>query len=99
MDFPGRNLLRAECLITKPGIAGHGMNWQHCSRMAWCGMGYSYERVYQAVRRCWRHGQQREVVVHVIGDRTAEHAWRVVQSEGAGSDADLRLGGSNWPRC
>ena len=68
-------------LVTKPGIAGHGMNWQHCSRMAWCGMGYSYERVYQAVRRCWRHGQQREVVVHVIGDRTAEHAWRVVQSK------------------
>ena len=28
------------CLITKPGIAGHGMNWQHCARMAWCGMGY-----------------------------------------------------------
>lgn len=68
-------------LITKPGIAGHGMNWQHCARMAWCGMGYSYERVYQAVRRCWRHGQAREVVVHVVGDRSAEHAWRVVQSK------------------
>ena len=68
-------------LITKPGIAGHGMNWQHCSRMAWCGMGYSYERVYQAIRRCWRHGQQREVVVYVVGDRTAEHAWRRVRGK------------------
>ena len=68
-------------LITKPGIAGHGMNWQHCARMAWCGMGYSYERVYQAIRRCWRHGQQREVVVHVVGDRSAEHAFRVVQQK------------------
>ena len=68
-------------LVTKPGIAGHGMNWQHCARMAWCGMGYSYERVYQAVRRCWRHGQQREVVVHVVGDRSAEHAFRVVQQK------------------
>ena len=68
-------------LVTKPGIAGHGMNWQHCSRMAWCGMGYSYERVYQAIRRCWRHGQKREVVVHVVGDRSAEHAFRVVQQK------------------
>ena len=72
-------------LVTKPGIAGHGMNWQHCARMAWCGMGYSYERVYQAIRRAWRHGQKREVVVHVVGDRSAEHAWRRVQFKEEGA--------------
>ena len=51
-------------LVTKPSIAGHGLNWQHCSRMAFVGASYSYEMQYQAVRRCWRYGQQREVMVH-----------------------------------
>ena len=51
-------------LVTKPSIAGHGLNWQHCSRMAFVGASYSYEMQYQAVRRCWRYGQTREVMVH-----------------------------------
>ena len=51
-------------LVTKPSIAGHGLNWQHCARMAFVGIGYSYEMQYQAIRRCWRYGQAREVEVH-----------------------------------
>ena len=51
-------------LVTKPSIAGHGLNWQHCARMAFVGVGYSYEAQYQAIRRCWRYGQRREVEVH-----------------------------------
>lgn len=53
-------------LITKPTVAGFGMNWQHCSRMAFIGLSYSYEQYYQAVRRCWRFGQNREVYAHVV---------------------------------
>ncbi|MHC4389324.1 MAG: DNA-methyltransferase, partial [Planctomycetota bacterium] len=53
-------------LITKPDIAGFGMNWQHCARQAFVGLSYSYERFYQAIRRCWRFGQQRKVRVHVV---------------------------------
>lgn len=53
-------------LITKPSIAGFGMNWQHCHRMAFCGLSHSYEQFYQAVRRCWRYGQTQEVDVSVI---------------------------------
>lgn len=51
-------------LVTKPSIAGHGLNWQHCARMAFVGASYSYEMQYQAIRRCWRYGQEREVMVH-----------------------------------
>ena len=51
-------------LVTKPSIAGHGLNWQHCAHMAFVGLGYSYEAFYQAVRRCWRYGQARPVEVH-----------------------------------
>jgi hypothetical protein len=53
-------------LVTKPKIAGHGMNWQHCSNMAFVGLSDSWEAYYQAIRRCWRFGQTKPVKVHVI---------------------------------
>lgn len=53
-------------LVTKPSIAGFGMNWQHCHKVAFCGMSHSYEQFYQAVRRCWRFGQDYPVDVHVF---------------------------------
>jgi superfamily II DNA or RNA helicase len=53
-------------LITKPSIAGFGLNWQHCARMAFVGVTDSFEAYYQAVRRCWRFGQKEEVNVHVF---------------------------------
>ena len=53
-------------LITKPSIAGFGLNWQHCARMAFVGVTDSWEAYYQAVRRCWRFGQVRPVDVHIF---------------------------------
>ncbi len=53
-------------LVTKPKIAGFGMNWQHCARMIFVGLSDSYEALYQATRRCWRFGQERDVVAHII---------------------------------
>lgn len=53
-------------LVTKPSIAGFGMNFQNCSRVAFCGIGDSYESYYQAIRRCWRFGQTQPVQVHVV---------------------------------
>lgn len=57
---------RIRVLITKPSIAGFGLNWQHCARMAFVGVTDSWESYYQAVRRCWRFGQKREVEVHIF---------------------------------
>ena len=53
-------------LITKPQIASQGLNYQHCARMAFVGLGDSYEMFYQAVRRCYRYGQSRIVQAHLI---------------------------------
>lgn len=53
-------------LITKPSMAAFGLNWQHCARMAFVGMSDSYEAYYQAIRRCFRYGQQRVVEAHVV---------------------------------
>jgi superfamily II DNA or RNA helicase len=56
---------RARVLVSKPSIAGFGLNLQHCSRMAFVGVTDSYEAYYQAIRRCWRFGQRHTVQVHV----------------------------------
>jgi hypothetical protein len=42
------------------------MNWQHCNQMIFAGMNDSFEEFYQAVRRCYRFGQKREVNAHII---------------------------------
>lgn len=53
-------------LVTKPSIAGFGMNFQNAHQMAFCGVNDSYEMYYQAIRRCWRFGQTEPVDVHVV---------------------------------
>jgi superfamily II DNA or RNA helicase len=55
-----------DVLITKPSIASQGLNYQHCNRMAFVGLGDSYEQYYQAIRRCYRYGQTEVVRAHVI---------------------------------
>lgn len=57
---------RIRVLITKPSIAGWGLNWQHCHNMAFVGVTDSFEAYYQAVRRCWRFGQKSPVNVHIF---------------------------------
>lgn len=65
-------------LITKPKIAGFGLNWQHCARVAFVGLSFSYEAFYQAVRRCWRFGQSRQVQVHVALADTEMAIWQTI---------------------
>lgn len=73
-------------LITKPGIAAFGLNWQHCARMAFVGMNDSYESYYQAIRRCWRYGQTREVHAHIVlSDLEAAIAENVARKERQGA--------------
>jgi hypothetical protein len=62
-------------LISKPKICGFGMNWQHCARMAFVGLDDSFEKFYQAVRRCHRFGQKRSVQVHLF---TAENEGQIL---------------------
>lgn len=53
-------------LLTKPKIAGYGLNWQHCARQAFVSATFSFESYYQAIRRSWRFGQTRAVDVHMV---------------------------------
>jgi hypothetical protein len=79
---------RGGILVTKPDIAGFGMNWQHCARMVVSGGTYSYEKFYQLVRRCWRFGQQRPVHCHVVMAVTEQGMWDVVTDK---SDAHATM--------
>lgn len=68
---------RYRVLVSKPSIAGWGMNWQHCSNVVFLGLSDSWEQYYQAIRRCWRFGQQNPVDCHII---TSEAEGAVVKN-------------------
>ena len=78
-----RFLAGRETLITKPSIAGMGLNFQHCARMLYVGRTFSYEQFYQSVRRCWRFGQAREVDVHIIVAEGEDQIGRVIDRKAA----------------
>jgi hypothetical protein len=59
----GRGEIRV--LVTKPRIASWGLNYQNCHRMTYF-VDHSFEAYYQAVRRCWRFGQEHPVIVDVV---------------------------------
>jgi len=67
-------------LISKPSIFGWGLNWQHCHRMLFLGLGDSFEEYFQAIRRCWRFGQAQPVDVRIViseaESKVAENVWR-----------------------
>lgn len=56
----------ARVIITKPSIAGFGLNWQHAHNVAFTSLSYSFERLFQAVRRVWRFGQTKPCLVHIV---------------------------------
>lgn len=57
-------------LLSKPSIAGFGMNFQVCSNVVFVGLNDSFEQLYQAIRRCWRFGQTKPVNVYMIAAET-----------------------------
>lgn len=66
-------------MVTKPKIAGFGLNWQNCRRTVFASVTYSYEQQYQAVRRFWRFGQTKPVHVHYVTANTEESVMSAVK--------------------
>lgn len=73
-------------LVTKPSIAGWGLNWQHCHRMTFF-PSHSYEQWYQAVRRCWRYGQQHPVTVDIVTTEGGARVLANLQRKARAADA------------
>ncbi len=57
---------KIKCLITKPKIAGFGMNWQVCSNVVFASVSDSFEQFFQSTRRVYRYGQKNDVNVHIV---------------------------------
>jgi hypothetical protein len=74
--FTNGNIKR---LVSKPSIAGYGLNWQHCARTGFVGLSFSYEQYYQAIRRFYRFGQKREVDCYVAIANSELPIWQTVQ--------------------
>lgn len=53
-------------LISKASIFGFGMNFQNCHRAIFCGLSYSYEDYYQALKRIHRYGQIHDVTIDIV---------------------------------
>jgi hypothetical protein len=53
-------------LLSKLSIFGWGLNLQHCRDMAFVGLSYSFEAIFQGIRRCWRFGQTQPVHAHLV---------------------------------
>lgn len=70
---------KARVIITKPGIAGYGLNWQHCAHVAFVGLSYSFEDFYQALRRSYRFGQKREVNAYIVQAKTEGAILQTIQ--------------------
>jgi len=68
-------------MVTKPKLAGFGVNWQHCSHAVFASISFSYEQHYQAVRRSHRFGQTKQVVNDIIIADTEAAIWRAVHGK------------------
>lgn len=55
-----------QILVSKPSIAGFGLNFQRCHNVIFVGLSDSYEQFYQSVRRCYRFGQKKPVNCWIV---------------------------------
>lgn len=74
---------KSRVLISKPRIFGFGLNFQNCHNAVFCGLDYSYESYYQAIRRLWRYGQSHEVNSHIVLGSTEKHILDVIRRKEA----------------
>jgi len=65
-------------IVTKPKLAGFGVNWQHCAHAVFASISFSYEQHYQAVRRSHRFGQSNRVRNDIVISDTEDAIWQTI---------------------
>ncbi len=68
-------------LVTKPDIAGFGMNFQNASKQYWVTVRYSWEEWYQAIRRSYRFLQDRPVEIYASLTPQMQEVWDTIQAK------------------
>ena len=68
------------------------MNFQNCHNMAFVGLSDSWEAYYQAIRRCYRFGQEHPVNVYItLGDVEQEIYHNIMRKESQAKEMAKRL--------
>ncbi len=57
-------------MVTKSKIAQFGLNYQNCHNQIFASLDFSFESLYQSIRRSYRFGQDKEVNIHMISTDT-----------------------------
>jgi hypothetical protein len=65
-------------MVTKPKLAGFGVNWQHCAHAVFASISFSYEQHYQAKRRSHRFGQSETVRNDIVISDTEASIWNII---------------------
>lgn len=68
-------------LITKSSIAGHGMNFQNCHNQVFPSLDFSFESLYQSVKRSHRLGQKEAVNIHIITTDTMHNVISTIKQK------------------
>lgn len=68
-------------MVTKPKLAGFGLNWQHCAHAVFASISFSYEQHYQAVRRSHRFGQASQVRNDIVIADTEAAIWQTIHGK------------------
>ena len=68
-------------LVTKPSIAGFGMNFQNAHNQIFVGLSYSWEEWYQAIRRSYRFLQDRPVEIYAALTPQMQEVWDTIQAK------------------
>lgn len=68
-------------LITKTKIAQYGLNYQNCRNQVFASLDFSFESLYQAIRRSYRFGQKREVNAYIITTDTMQNVVQAIESK------------------
>jgi DNA modification methylase len=70
-----------QILITKTKIASFGMNYQNCRNQIFASLDFSFEGLYQAIRRSYRFGQKNEVNIYLITTDTMSNVNQAINNK------------------
>jgi DNA modification methylase len=81
-----RDLIDFSCgkyriLISKAKIAGMGMNFQNCHNQIFAALDFSFEKLYQSVRRSYRFGQKDKVNIYLITTDTMSNVIETIKNK------------------
>jgi hypothetical protein len=77
----GKNQFRV--LITKTKIGAMGLNYQNCHNQIFASLDFSFESLYQGIRRSYRFGQSHMVNIYMITTDTMQNVIQSIKNKEA----------------